>query len=38
MQDVDGTACDLHHHNGMRRWRMAEQVTFHTDNRIVAAP
>ena len=30
-QGMDGAACDLHHHNGMGRWRMAEQVTFHTD-------
>ena len=35
---MDGTAGDLEHHNSMGRWRMAEQVTLHTDNRVVAAP
>lgn len=38
IQDMHGAARDLYHHDGMRRWRMAEQVTLHTDNRIVAAP
>ena len=38
IQDMHGAARDLYHHDGMRRWQMAEQVTLHTDNRIVAAP
>jgi hypothetical protein len=38
IQDMDGAAGDLYHHNSMGRWRMAEQVTLHTDNRVVAAP
>src|SRR2546423_1776057 len=38
IEDMHGAACDLYHHNGMRRWRMAEQVALHTDYRIVAAP
>ena len=36
IQDMDGAAGDLYHHNSMGRWRMAEQVTLHTDNRVVA--
>jgi hypothetical protein len=38
IQDMHGAAGNLHHHNGMGRWWMAEQVTLHTDNRVVAAP
>src|SRR5712691_8484878 len=35
---MHGAARNLHHHDGMGRWRMAEQVTLNTDNRLVAAP
>ena len=38
IQDMDGAAGDLYHHNSMGRWRMTEQVTLHIDNRVVAAP
>src|SRR5215471_15739220 len=38
IQNMDGAARDLYHHNGMGRWRMAEQVTLYTDNRVVTAP
>ena len=31
IQDMDSTAGDLYHHNGMGGWQMAEQVTLHTD-------
>jgi hypothetical protein len=37
IQDVHGTAGDLYHHDSMGRWRMAEQMTLHTDNRVVTA-
>jgi hypothetical protein len=37
IQHMNGAARDLHYHNGMRRRRMAEQVTLHADNRVVAA-
>jgi hypothetical protein len=37
IQDMDGAAGDLYHHNSMGRWWMTEQVTLHTDNRVVAA-
>ena len=38
IQDMDGAARDLDHHNGVGCWRMAEQMTLHTDNRVVAVP
>src|SRR5712691_11656783 len=37
IEDMHSAARDLYHHDGMGRWRMAEQVTLHTDNRIMAA-